>query len=278
MQQHFTILGALIAASLTIGTAQADDAIKAANRQINLNFERQKIEYHEYDTEGLTSGGWLDSENGSQNGFSIDYSHQFDAEGVSDWYFRAAFAYAKGKTDYDGYLQSAIDGSLTPWQSRTDVKTTDVDVKFGKGFRLASDRVQLTPVGAYLYHTWKRDLAPGTPYGYREDYKHSALSVGLLGQFAITSRLVASAYGSIGRTISPELTIARAGKLDLKSRNIYTMSFDLNYRITDSFDVHGGVQQTRFKYGQSDIEYGSVYEPESKSTLTNYYVGAGYSF
>lgn len=279
MKHQLKVIGVIAVTCALSGMAHADDAIKGANRQINFNYERQKIEYHEYDNEGVTSGGWLDSENGSQNGFSVNYTHQFDAGGINDWYADINFAYAKGKTDYDGYLQSYVDGSLTPWQSKTDVKTTDFDLKFGKGFRFASDRVQLTPVAAYLYHTWKRDLAPGTPYGYREDYKHSALSVGLLGQVAITSRLVASAYGSIGRTLSPELTIEHSTRLDLKSRNIYTLSADLNYRITDSFDVHGGVRQTRYKYGQSDINYTSgIYEPESKSTLTNYYIGAGYAF
>lgn len=278
MKHEIKLICALALTCALSGLAHADDAIKAANRQVNLNYERQKIEYHEYDNEGVTNGGWLDSENGSQNGVSISYTHQFDADGVKDWYVSTSFAYAKGKTDYDGYLQSYVDGSLTPWQSKSDVKTTDFDLKFGKGFRFASDRVQLTPVGDYLYHTWKRDLAPGTPYGYREDYKHSALSLGLLGQFAITNRFVASAYGSIGRTLSPELKVEHAATLNLKSRTIYSLSFDLNYRITDSFDVHGGVQQTRYKYGQSDVEYGGIYEPESKTTLTNYYVGAGYAF
>jgi len=138
MKHQVKVIGVIAVTCALSGMAHADDAIKAANRQINFNYERQKIEYHEYDNEGVTSGGWLDSENGSQNGFSVNYTHQFDAWGISDWYANANFAYAKGKTDYDGYLQSYVDGSLTPWQSKTDVKTTDFDLKFGK----AADELQ----------------------------------------------------------------------------------------------------------------------------------------
>lgn len=262
--------------TVTLTAAHAEDAIRAANRQLSLEFERQKLEYHEFDNQGLTSGGWLDSENGSQNRFGLTYTVQGEAFGVRNLYFKSAFTYGEGKTDYDGYLVSS--GSLTPFQSKTDVTTSDLDMRLGKGFQAAAERVQLTPLIAYRYHTWKRDLAPGTSYGYREDYSHSALSVGLLGQLAITDSLVASLYGDFGRTLGAQLRVDHAQTLDLKSRNISVLEFGLNYRLATQFQVHGGVRQTRFRYGQSDALAGGTYEPESRTKLTQYFAGAGYSF
>jgi len=278
MQLVKTMASALGIMAVTLTTAHAEDAIQAANRQLGIEFERQKLEYHEFDNQGLTSGSWLDSENGSQNRFSLIYTVQGEAFDMRNLYFRSAFTYGEGKTDYDGYLISSSSSSLTPFQSKTSVTTSDLDMRLGKGFKVATEHVQLTPVIAYRYHTWKRDLAPGTSYGYREDYSHNALSVGLLGQLAISDSLVASLYGDFGRTLGARLRVDHAQTLDLKSRNISVLELSLNFRLATQFQVHGGVRQTRFRYGQSDALAGGTYEPESRTKLTQYFVGAGYSF
>jgi hypothetical protein len=283
MMKYKWVVAALCMSGMAM--AQADDAIKDSNRQVRLSVGGRTVEYHEYDPTGQANGNWFDSEDGTLPGLSVSYVAQGDAIGVSDLYFSAAFTYGRGKTNYDGYLQS--NGNLVaPYQTSTRTTMTDVDVKLGKGFRFADGKAQLTPYLGYSSHEWKRGSSRDM-YWVKESYEYQAASLGLLAQYAFTSRLVASAEGSYGRTLSPRMTIEGGPTLELQSKPITMLGFGMDYKLSGNWRLHAAYSMKKFQYGESSYKYWgqnssgqSVYvmEPTSKSTFNDFYAGIGYSF
>lgn len=252
------------------GGAFAAEGVKGANNQISLSVGKEKISYTE-----TADGNWFNSENGRINQARIVYTLQGDFAGVREVYFQGVFGYGKGRTNYDGGLMYA-DGSTTPYQARTRVTNNDVGIRLGKAFSLGS-RVQLTPFAAYDYHQWERDLAGEDDAGYKEVYDHHALSVGLLGQLALTDRLVASAWASRGKMIRARMEYEHDTTFRLKSKPVTSWGIGLDYRVNEQFRVNAGYQENRFSYGQSPVESG-MYEPDSETRLKSWYMGAGYAF
>jgi opacity protein-like surface antigen len=253
--------------------AFAADAVKAANNQISLSFGREKVSYTEtYDNV------WMDSENGHLDQARLSYMLQGDIGPVSDVYFQSVFGYAKGKTKYDGALNywDGASWSSVPYQSTTRVTNSDVSLKIGKGFSIGN-RVQLTPFLGYDYHQWKRDLGPADLGGYKEVYDHHAVSVGLLGQAAITDKLVASAWASRGRMIRARMEVEDDTTFRLKARHVTSWGLGLDYRVSGNIRVNAGYQWSKFRYGESN-EIDGFLEPDSETTLKSYYMGAGYAF
>ena len=260
---------------LSFSLVHAETGIKAVNNQIGLSIGAQHIDYVEEDTYGATSSGTLDSEKGWQPGIKLHYGLQGDKLGVKDLYFKASYAYAKGKSHYDGYLQNLTTGALTPYASDTHVSSTDAQLKLGKGYAVGL-KTQLTPYVAYNYREWERDSSRD-PYGYLEMYTHDALSVGLLAQYAFTSKLVLSADASIGKMFNAQMVVEHYYKFDLDKRLLYTFDIGLDYAITDAWHIFGNFQYMQYRYGESNVIAGFI-EPNSKSKIMQFYVGAAYGF
>ncbi|MEC5388165.1 hypothetical protein VVD49_20695 [Uliginosibacterium sp. H3] len=267
------ILGVL---SLNIAHAEG---IKAVNNQIGLSFGGQHIDYVEKDTYNVTSDGILDSEKGWQPGLKLHYSLQGDRLGIKDLYFKASYAYAKGMTDYKGYLQNLNTGALTPYNTETHTSSTDAQLKLGKGF-LVGSKTQLTPYVAYNYREWERDMS-FDPYGYLEMYSHDAASVGLLTQYAFTPNLVGSLDFSVGYMFNAQMVVENYYKFDLGKRPVYALELGLDYAITKAWHVFGNMQYMQYNYGESNTVptvIGNMVEPNSKSKILQFYVGAAYAF
>lgn len=268
-----------------MGVTFADDAIKDSNRQVRFVGGGRTIEYHEYDPSGQTGGNWFDSENGTLPSVGISYTAQGDALSFSDLYFYAGFDYARGKTHYDGYLQS--NGVIVaPYQADSRAQMTDLELKFGKGFRFAEGKAQLTPYLGYSNHMWKRGSSRDQ-YSYKEVYEYQALALGLLSQYAFSPRLVASLDLSYGRTIDPSVTIEDAVDLELKSQPITTVGVSLDYKFTENWHAFAAYRMKKFKYGESAWKYAGqnssgnavyVMEPKSTSTFNDFSAGVGYRF
>ncbi len=197
---------------------------------MGLSIGWQHIDYVEDDTFGATSNGVLDSDKGSQPGLKVHYNLQGDRLGIKDLYFKASYAYFHGTTHYDGYLQNLVTGGLTPYNTETQVSSTDAQLKLGKGFLLGQS-TQLTPYVAYNYRQWERDSSRD-PYGYLEMYSHDAISVGLLTQYAITQNLVASFDASIGQMLNAQMEIEHYYKFDLGKRPVYSLELGLDYALS----------------------------------------------
>jgi opacity protein-like surface antigen len=260
-----------------INAAHAETGIKASNRQMSLSIGRQHINYTEQDNYAVTSNGVLDSEKGTLTAYKVDYTLQGDGLGINDLYGSLSYAYAKGKTKYDGYIQSFATGAITPYQTETHTSTDDFQLKVGKGYGFfANKTLQLTPYVSYSYRQWQRDTSRD-PYGYLEVYDHNALALGLLAQVAITQNLVASFDASEGKTFSSKMQVEHYDEFKLRSRPIRTYGVGLDYAFASNWHAVGSYQYTEFRYGESPVVNGFI-EPDSKTKLSKIYIGAGYGF
>jgi hypothetical protein len=257
---------------LGLNVAHAEVGIKAVNNQMGLSFGGQNVDYVEEDG----SGRFLDSEKGSQPGLKVHYSLQGDRLGIKDLYFKASYAYFKGTTHYDGFLQYSS-GAITPYNTETHTSSTDAQLKLGKGFQVGSS-TQLTPYVAYNYREWERDLS-SDPYGYLEMYSHDAVSVGLLSQYAFTPKLVGSFDFSVGYMFNARMAIEHSSyyKFDLAKRPLFILDLGLDYALTNTWHLFGSMQYMQYHYGESNAING-IYEPSSKSKIAQFYLGAAYAF
>jgi len=143
----------------SMAEAHADNIFQSANTQLTASAGGQYTDYKE-----TQQGRKLDSESGFQGSYQGKVSVQHDMLGIKDVYLSASFGYAKGPTDYDGYLVSRS-GLMLPYQAGTRTNTTDVTVKVGKAFPL-TPQAQVIYYAYYGYHQWIRDST--STFGYDE--------------------------------------------------------------------------------------------------------------
>lgn len=271
---------AVVAALMLAGAAHANQTIENANNQATVSIGNHDLQYHEIDTQGLTNGGYLDSETGGQPAIKFGVVRQGEMFGIHDAYVSASASYAKGTTNYDGYLQGG--GVLIPFTNTTDSTTTDVNLRVGKGFTFAgAPNLQVTPFVGYSYHNWVRDMRG--QYGYKEVYSHHAAEIGVMGQYAFTSQLVGSADVSFGRTFSAQMTTDGFDAFKLGAKAQTSVGLGLDYAVNRAWHINGSYRLTQFKYGQSAVNTSAdgtmaALEPDSKSTVQEVMVGVGYQF
>lgn len=269
----FAVAG--IALSMGSQFAVAGDAIRAANNQITLSSGIQKMDYRELDQTGLTGTDTLDTEKGNQSGVALSISVQGDAL-IPDGFLQVEGAYFKGKTNYDGYLQSG--STLTPYKTTSDLETTDVAVKLGKGFTFGNRReFQATPYATVGSYRWIRDSS-SDPYGYKETYKHAYAGGGLMFQVELNQRTVVKADYMISRMINPKMDSDLNGATyNLGKSNIQQFTVGLDYAVNRQLHVSAEYRNMQFKYGESPTVSG-YYEPASETRRDLFFIGAGMAF
>jgi len=270
-----TLLATVLAALAMTGVAHANETIVNSNNQLSFSAGASNLNYHELDNSGVTGGSYLDSEKGTQPAFKLDLTRQGSVLGVDNIYVNTQVEFARGNTDYTGYLQDAF-GDLTPYDSRTKDTTVDVGLKVGKSFSFARvPNAQVTPYVGYSYESWIRDMSG--QYGYKETYHHSTASVGVLGQYAFTSDLVGSTDFSYGRTFGAGLSADGIADFTLGNANVYSGGVGLDYAYSKAWHINGSYSIAKFDYGQSGVSDG-YFEPNSRTIVQKFYVGVGYHF
>lgn len=239
-----------------IGTVHAGphSAISAVNNQVFVDVVHQDMEYNEFNSVGHPgvdpdyNNGYFDSEEGSQIGLRVGATKQGELFGVENVYLAANLSYVAGDTDYTGYLQNQS-GTLVPYSTTTDNTMLDFGVKGGVGF-VMGDKAQITPYVGYEYHQWVRDIGNDTPYNVYETYSYHALSVGALGQYVFTPKLVGHADLSIGRTINASMDYRGiSDEFDLGSKLLTRLDMGVTYRLDNNWNIRGGVALTKYEYG-----------------------------
>jgi len=264
----------LLAVALATGmSARADEPISASNRQIYLGAGGQHLQYVEVD-----QNTDLDTESGDQGAAAAGAVWQGTLFGVPLMYAEARYAFSRGKTAYDGFLQNMQTGALIPWMSSTDVETADWEVRLGKGFG-APDEAVITPFIGVGGHRWVRDSSQtDAPYGYLEVYKHQFGQVGLLAQGALAHRLVGSLELDLGETFGAEVGAPALGiSTKLGSDRVLGASLRLDYAI--GWNWHAGleVRETNFRYKASQT-INNMFEPDSSTIQGTAMLTIGYGF
>lgn len=250
--------------------------ILAANNQIGVSFSQTKFDYLE-----LQDGVKFDSERKWITGFGVTFSLMqnwiFD-----NFYFRIDYAYINGQTDYTGgTFGNPSYGSL---RQEDHADADDLDFRIGKGFGIEPN-IMATPYLGFGHHYWSREIAG--PGGYKEDYSHGYAGGGLLLQWALAPRLVFSANGLIGATLSPSFKsydTPFAFNAALGEAVIYRTGLSVDYALARNIHVNAAVEWVGFDYGRSPAldfpRYGvfGVYEPDSRTQNMTVKIGLGYTF
>lgn len=240
--------------------------IESSNREVSAGAGYQRLQYTEY-----IDGTFADSEIGRQATPSVigGANWQGSLFGVDRVYAMGEYEFARGKTSYNGFLFSPqYPGIEFPYQSSTDIETTDFQVRLGKGFANAGDDGMLTPYIAIGHHHWERNSVPTDPYGYLENYHHSFAGLGVLAQGVLGPRLVASVEVNAGLSFGAHISAPKLGlSEDLGSERVLGLGLGLDYAVAPWFHMKLAFTDTNFRYRQSQVDNG-YFEPDSTTIQT----------
>lgn len=111
------------------------------------------------------------------------------------------------------------------------------------------------------------------------------LKVGLLAQYAMTSRIVIGADLGIGRMFLAQVQSRHGVEEQLAPRSIQSASIGVDYAISSRVHISGNWQVQHSGYGQSNTVtgwysgmYGSWYEPTSRTIEQTLMIGLAYAF
>jgi hypothetical protein len=235
--------------------------IETSNREAYVGAGYQRLQYTEY-----MDGTFADSEIGRQATPAVigGGSWQGSVLGLDRVYAAGEYSFARGKTSYNGFLFSLQDPSFyVPYQSSTDIETTDFQLRLGKGFANAQDDGMLTPYIAVGHHHWERNSAATDPHGYLENYHHSFAGVGVLAQGTLAPRWVASVEVNAGVSFGAHITAPQFGlSQELGSERVLGIGLGLDYAVTRWFHMKLAFEDTNFRYRQSQVQNGLL-EPDS---------------
>jgi hypothetical protein len=262
----------LATALATCTSVRADEPITAANRQIYLSAGGQHLQYVEVDQHTD-----LDTESGDQSAAAATAVWQGTLLHVPLVYAEARYAFSRGKTAYDGFLQNMQTGAVIPWMSSTDVETADWEMRVGKAFGSSADRGMITPFIGVGGHRWVRDSSQtDAPYGYLEVYTHQYGQVGLLMQGALARRLVGSLELDVGETFGARINAPALGfATSLGSDRILGASLRLDYVVVGNWHAGLEIRETNFRYKASQV-INNMFEPDSSTIQGTAMLTVGY--
>ena len=250
----------LLAVSATGQEANTDPIITSANSQVYAGFGGQRLQYTE-----VIEGYFGDSEIGKQYDASLGASWQGDAMGVRNLYVRGQTWFARGKTAYTGFVQFS-NGTVLPFDSSTNVETTDYLVRVGKGFGNPGDGM-IMPFVDLGGHRWVRDSSKSDPFGYLEVYKHADADVGVMAQGCLSERLVGSIEISAGSTFASQIGVpSQQVSAGLKHERLFGAALSFDYAFMRRLHAKIEYRQISFHYGRSKVfntNFGPAYEPDS---------------
>jgi hypothetical protein len=272
-------IATFVATSLFVSCNSMADIkdIKAANNQVSLKAISTNFDYTETGDGRLgTKTGTLDTESGDVPGYMISASIAKDLLFKND-YLGIDFSKTNGNTNYVGSYQGGNYGDV---HLTSGAQTTDFAVRYGKSYEI-SHSSSLTPYAELGYHEWIRSAV-----NLVETYKHKHYGVGALAQFSPVSKLVLSANAMIGKTFDSNISANIANVTDfsesLGDSTITKFGIAADYAFTKNFHGNVGINRTNFEYGAgatvNNTLLGPVWEPASKTTLTNIEIGLGYAF
>ncbi len=250
---------------------------QAQDWQIQLSAGQANLDYQENDNAGLTPDGVLNSETGATPMATVSLIHKNNLLKHSDnraWtpYGRLDFQYARGDSDYDGYLQSG--DTLSPYQTTTDNRIWQADIALGAQKPL-TDTLSITPTLNLSHRQWQRQLQQ-----YQEDFKHTALLAGIAidWQPLDNQPMLITASGQVGRTLNTQIDVPELGlKQSIGHAKTWQLGVEGQYQFSNDFSVNAGVSHREWQYKESAVENGYQY-PDSESAETQWHVGLGYVF
>ncbi|HKJ07839.1 MAG TPA: hypothetical protein VKA76_02010 [Gammaproteobacteria bacterium] len=266
---HLTaMLAVALAGAAPIANASVHSkAILKADNGADFLFTSLHQQYKEYPL----SAAQGNKETGSITGGALDLK----GLGSIGLYTRLRTDYNRGNTDYVGHTLGG-----TPVAAKTHNQILNLAFQLGWGFGLGQ-RAALIPYAGVDVRAWRRAVDYGTPASYDEIYDFYDVGAGLLGQYAVTPKLVVSANAFVGRTHSPQMEAGLPQQLGgVQTYNQGTGPVD-RARLSVDYDAYGpvhlvaGVTYYHLAYGESNHLQNTSYEPASRTNQLIYEVGVG---
>lgn len=270
----YSALSAFALMGLLTSGAHAGTAITAVNNQFSLSVGTHKMEYREVDRLQSSGGDFLDTEKGRLPSMLLNVARQGRVFGQENVYLAADLQTGDGTTRYNGYLQG--EQGLVPYKTVSGATTTELVVRVGKSFPVGA-HFQITPLVGVGTRNWVRDIQG--PGGYTETYSNQYYEAGVMGQYAITPQIVASATAVTGSTFNAVMTdnMTGADRFVLGSSQRQLVKLSLDYTVTKNWHVTTTYVQSDFRFMQSPVVAGYL-EPTSSTNTRQVYVGVGFSF
>jgi opacity protein-like surface antigen len=290
MKHPIAVLAASIGAASLLPAAHATDneTLFRANNVIGFSLGSQQQNYREF-----INGATADSNKGDiKPSYRLYATAQRDWLGIRDLYLGASVSYASGSNTYDGALVNLITGEEKPFSARQPTRLFDWNLRVGKAFTFnQAESVQLTPYLDYAQHRWDR-LDSGDLGSYSEHYSHSVVSLGVIGQYAPTEKLVLSAEAQLGylydasvraRSLEGLLYLGDGyfirganGPITLGNHNTVKLGVGADYAVTSSFHVTANYGWQRYGYGKGVNN--DFTEPKSSTIKQRFEVGFALTF
>jgi hypothetical protein len=266
--------------------AYADDAITAANNHLSIQTGLSDLSYVEHDNAhhlSSSGGATLDSERADLPAFRAELSRQGCVLGIDNIYTSLGVSVAAGSTHYSGY-SFTLDGTnkLAGADEYHHVSAmVDVDLKLGKAYRVLP-KLQLTPYLRYDFNYWARSSI--------ESYMHHELGLGLLGQYAVTPKLVVSVDASMSAVFDGSDDTHGGVSENLAPRAAQNIALTADYAVSHRLHVLASYSFRHFSYGRSSTvtgnfevspgvyEAGDWFEPSSSTTTNQFMVGVSYNY
>jgi hypothetical protein len=247
-------------------------AIARASHQVSFGYGKLHQDYREFN-DGLvaTLPGILDSETGSVNGYRLAYVGMF-----SRLYVQLHLDYAKGDTDYVGYLQSLPGPVYTPFNTTTRNTFFDLVERVGYTIKAGNSAVVI-PYAELQEYYWSRKIGVTTIYfSGAEEYSHLGLGVGAKLLFSPVTRLVFEIGAGGGYAVLGEMT-TNGYRYTLGEKSYLSGYASADYNLVGDWHLKASADYRKWQYGQSDIVANAI-EPHSQSVQTRYLLSMGYSF
>lgn len=252
------------------------DAIIQSNNEISASFLKNRIDYIEPDFTGQTDDGYLDKENGNQNGLQLAFKSQRRlVNSTDDLYVEGRFTDINGKTLYQGHLDTI---SYPDYATVTDDRINEAVLRVGLS-RFNEDQILATSYLQYDYRDWDRSLEG--PSGYKEAYMHHALGFGMRFQESPGIHWVVTEELGYSRTLHAHMDTVnwKTGEYNtfkLGGGNVYNLGISADYALSRHMHLTGGYEFQQFTYGHSG-DYSGMMEPDSRTTLQRVKFGIAYA-
>lgn len=268
------LLGGAADAASNLASVNSTDvaAWQVSNRGLLVGADVLSRRYTEFDSQGLTPDGILDTEKGELHGAAIRARWQGK---LFDWAQRPVqlqceYRRHAGSTDYQGYMQSGT--TLIPYNATTQNVLNDFRLRIGMPFARSAS-VQWMPFVEYRYQHWVRALIQ-----YREIFQHHAGVAGLLVQWQTSRAWLLEADAAYGAMFDVQVDVPAFGfSGSLGKKPLWTFGAMASYPLTSQWRAAVSIQKEQSRYAQSAVSNGFI-EPQSRTGQTNVRLGIEYRY
>ncbi len=234
--------------------------------------------------------GYADTENGNLSTTTLEFSRLVDEEGVREnsrdfnlppgFYLNGRISWATGATQYDGQTQ---DVPPIPVSTTDLADILKIDLASGHGFTV-SPRLLLIPNVQVGTHYWGRTVQPhfivnNVNYENKEDYRHYYFGIGLKSVYALVEKVAVSLALDLHNNFFSEMRSSYTGETySLKNNTGYAVTGKMTYEAGKDVNFFVKIAIETFSYGASPVQADGTFEPDSKSQLVQYTVGAAHAF